>query len=430
MLVQQLLSLGVEMIDHQRDDFGSKVEAVIQVLKDKIDGGVYKSRPTVQASDEVKQIEKLIYDRIGMKIKIKVFADLPAAVIPFFSNPSNIFLHKSLQQVGVGSQQKKMKELIGQRGTVDNRKARLGGFFSDVEVMVFMDFVGLFQNVRTTVREATAFLFHELGHGFYAFEYADRLSTTNQVMAAAALAMTDNDPKNRELLYVELQKIDKKVTKDDVAKLISEHRIIAGKKLFAMVQGHVDSQLKNGAYDKIAFEQMADNFANRFGYGREIVSGLQKFRAVYGTPDTAFAVIQYSLVAYMALGAGIIAAGSFIIGGFYIVFFGGILSLLTGETARVNTYDDTKIRYKRVRNDMIDALKDREIDSDVKKVLLMQISDIDAVIDKTPIPRTILDQIANFVFTSEREAKGSMQHQQQLENLSSNELFVKSSQLA
>lgn len=430
MLMKHLLSLGIEMIDPQRDGFGEKIEAVVQVLKDKINDGIYKSRSSIQASEEARQIEKLIYDRIGMKIKLKVLADFPAAVIPFFSNPSNIFLHKSLHPDGVGSQQKKMKDLIGQRGTVDNRKARLGGFFSDVEVLVFMDFLGLFQNVRASVREVTAFLFHELGHGFYAFEYADRLSTSNQVMAAAALAMTDNDPKNRELLYVELQKIDKKVTKDDVAKLVSEHRIIAGKKLFAMIQDHVDSQLKNNAYDKIAFEQMADNFANRFGYGRDIVSGLQKFQAVYGTPDTAFVILQYTLAAYMALGVAIVVAGSFIIGGFYIIFFGWILSFLTGETARVNTYDDTKIRYKRIRNDMINALKDRELDPDVKKALIMQIDEVDNIVDKTPIPRTILDQIANFVFTSKRDAKGSMQHQQQLENLSSNDIFLKSSQLA
>ncbi|MBX9725533.1 MAG: hypothetical protein K2X81_29315, partial [Candidatus Obscuribacterales bacterium] len=84
MLVQHLLSLGVEMIDYQRDGFGDKVEAVVQVLKDKIQDGIYRSRPSVQSSDEVKQIEKLIYDRIGMKIKLKVVADLPAAVIPFY----------------------------------------------------------------------------------------------------------------------------------------------------------------------------------------------------------------------------------------------------------------------------------------------------------------------------------------------------------
>lgn len=430
MLVQHLLSLGVEMIDYQRDGFGDKVEAVVQVLKDKIQDGIYRSRSSVQASDEAKQIEKLIYDRIGMKIKLKVNDYLPAAVIPFYSNPSNIFLHKSLHPDGVASQQKKMKDLVGQRGTVDTRKARLGGFFSDVDVLLFIDFVGLFQNVHASVREVTAFIFHELGHGFYAFEYADRLSSTNQVMAAAALAMTDNDPKSRELLYVELQKIDKKVTKDEVAKLVSEHRIIAGKKLFFMVQDHVDSQLKNDAYDKIAFEQMADNFASRFGYGRDIVSGLQKFQAVYGTPDSAFTISQYFMLGYVALGVANIAMGSFIIGAFVMILFGWILAKITGETARVNTYDDAKIRYKRIRNDMINVLKDRELDPDIKKALLMQIADIDAAVGKTPISRTILDQVANLVFSADRNAKSSMKHQQQLENLSANDIFLKSNQLA
>lgn len=430
MLVQQLLSLGVEMIDHQRDGFGDKLEAVIRELKTKMDDGIYKSRPTIAASAEVKQIEKLIFDRMGMKVKIKVIADLPAAVIPFFSNPSNIFLHRSLHPTGVSSQQKKMKELVGQRGTVDNRKARLGGFFSEVEVIVFMDFYGLFYQVNASVQEVTAFLIHELGHGYYAFEYADRLSTTNQVMAAAALAMTDNDPKTRELLYIELQKIDKKVSKEEVAKLVSEHRVIAGKKLYTMLQNHIESQMKDGAYDRISFEQMADNFANRFGYGREIVTGLQKFHAVYGTTDTAFTIVQYSLAAYVALGLGIVIKGSYIIGGFYMLFFGYILSKVTGDTARVNTYDDTKIRYRRIRNDLVNSLKDRELDSDVQQLVIRQIAEIDEIVDKTPISRTILDQIANLILPSDRSGKSSMQHQQQLEDLVANDIFVKSSQLA
>ena len=101
----------------------------------------------------------------------------------------------------------------------------------------------------------------------------------------------------------------------------------------------------------------------------------------------------------------------------------------SGEENRDFTYDDLKIRYKRIRNDMVELLKSDTLSKDIIKSTLDNIKFFDSIITETYKYRGLMDQFMNTFVPSARKADQAIARQQLMEDLSFNELFVKSGEL-
>jgi hypothetical protein len=430
------------MIDYQDNKFGIHLETILTSLQTKIQNNTYRANKDIRDSQEVDELKKAIYKRLGIKVKL-VTNSILAAVLPFYPASHHIFLNefwRGRAHNELPDQVKLIKEAEKSVGYVNLDKAQLGGVFSEYENTLYMNFYDLFITYKLTVPETVAVMLHELGHIFYACEYSDRMNTTNQVLAEVTKTLSSKDrEKKLNYIFKNLQSINHDITEADVEQIVNGNKIVAGYAFFKVVMGSVASQMKESKYDETSFEQSADNFAARFQYGKPLVTGLDKLMIAGFSPEKLHDVRVFSgimnsiLLVYMLVGfIGTIVAGLFpltlLLGFFIYVIFN-----MSGEKNKDYTYDELRIRYSRIRNEYVGMLKKLDLtDGDIKRQVkdaLDSILIIDNIINDTQQYKTIFNILGNLFFTANRNAQNAIKEQQLLESLAFNDLFIKSAQL-
>ncbi len=424
-----------ETIATQTDTFGARLESIFTMIAEGFESHALKKASDLVDDPRLKQLEKLVYDRLKLKIRLIPNEPMAAAVLPFYSSKNHIFLPEFVRgNLNIREQDKLLRQFDQRQGSVNLEKATVAGIFSEYEHPLYLNLEVLIKHLNLTAGEVTAVLLHELGHAFYACYYADRTDTTNQVLASIARRLIKhNEQGDVDYVYAELTKINDEVTKDQVDKMLNGPRIIAGATWFKTIVGTVRSQMLNDTYTESAFEQRADNFAARFGYGKQLVLGLDKLSAVDPGKSRSLRIflnMSYlvSVVALASLIFGLLATGSVFLGLLFVAYKYLFLSIYR-EDAQDHTYDGLKQRYLRVRQDAIDQLKQMTLDKDKTREILAAIATIDAVIKDTSIFKSIGTTVANFLFSGSRKASQSIEDQQLLEAMASNDLFIQSAEL-
>lgn len=427
---KRLLQKSLETIDFQKDNFGGDIEALVTVLLDEVKSGTSASQ--LMKSQTLRDLEVLIKKRLGLSVSIITNSDL-ASVLPFYSNKNHIFINKYWRgNFDIKDQTKFLKENVSRQGTVDLAKAKVGGIFAEYKVTVNINFHALAESIQLTPAEITGVILHELGHAFGVCEYSDRLESINIALSNIAFSVINKKEKDLKYVYRELKSVNDKVTEADVNELFSENRVVAGAKWFNVIIGTVRSNLGNDAYDRTGFEYLADSFVTRFGYGKQTVVALDKLHRFTGDPAKSaslnqtlqvFALLNFIML--LAIIIGILCASITLIpvAAYFCLIF-GLIFFASGDGVRDMTYDDLKQRYIRVRNNIIERLKSKEIQGEEAKVLLDDIDMIDAMIKETYDTRTVWNKLSNIVFKTNRQASNSIQEQQLLEELASNSIFV------
>lgn len=435
-LLRPRSKISLETIEFQDDDFTAKLELIVSELQAKILNEAYQKYSHIEESREAQQITDIILHRLGLKIKLVVNGPL-AAIMPFYTNKNHVLMDEFFRGwISIKEQDIVLRNAHNKRGTVNLQKAKVGGFFSECECELYMDFISLFKTYKLSAAETTAVLLHELGHAFYAFEYSDRLETANQVFQNVIKEVTSKkDKADKVYVYRELKSVNSKITEEEIDLMLKGNKVIAGNTWFKAIIGTVQEQLQNSKYSDTSFEQLADNFASRFGYGRQIVGALEKLTGQYfldpEKSKVGFLLIALSetiifalLIASAVVSIPVTAMGA--------IFYGMLAFLFLkakGESSRDYTYDDLKIRYKRVRNEYVQQLKDQKFPLASVKPILDNIYSLDAIISQLFVYRGPLATISNFVFSSDREAMKTIKEQQLLEELAMNDLFIASAEL-
>lgn len=437
--------ISAEMIKIQNDNFGLELEKIVSLIHDEIRGAVTATttqgdgHSTVNVTianigKHIKAIETSVAKRFGITCNIIHNSDL-AAVLPFFPNKNHIFINEFFRgNFTIPDQEKIIKKSAEKKGFVDTVNAKVSGLFSEYNSPVWINFQELFVTFNLSPSEVTAVILHELGHIFHACEYSDRFESANQVLLSIAKDLKDDKKeKNSAYIFKELKNINSDIKEEDVDKMINGGKIIAGYYWFKAVIGIVDTQMRNNKYDESSFEQLADNFAARFNYGRQLVSGLDKLHSAFDSYEKSRLTIitaeffslmtfTFSIIGTLALIPTILPLG-ILAGLFSFAFF-----RLHGEDKISYTYDDLQTRYKRIRQQLIERLKDENLNKKYIQTILDELESVDEVIAETFKYKLILRRIANAVFGRARDAKSSIEEQQLLEELANNDLFVLSAQ--
>lgn len=439
--------LSMENIEHQRDSFGKDLELVLTeaqsrylAKKDKADYGDLRVR-----------LEVLIYSRLGIKTKIDLDAKTEGAIMPFFLNPNHILLKEFFRGdiEDIDSLQAALVKTLGSKakGTVDLKTAKLTGMFSEYEHPLWL---GLNVNFGhgMTPGEITAILLHELGHGFTYYEYSNRLVSTNQVLCEyLSASIGKKNPSKRTYALKELEKYGA-ITEEEFDSMAGDPETVFSNAMFLRYIRKVVTSLPNRRYDETSSEQLADNFANRFGYGKELITGLDRlYRGVMfiGSPEksytmraifymyeifTTYAVLKLAVILTLNVGRLVLAQG---IGGIYTLFSVYMAMIgwwsVTGADNEDMTYDKLKLRYTRIRSEMITTLKNPNVDKATSERVVKAISEIDPIIKNTMIHNNLLTMAKNFLLPVHRNTSSAIALQQQLEILASNDLFVKAAEL-
>ncbi|MGI9211350.1 MAG: hypothetical protein ACR2HF_02660 [Methylococcaceae bacterium] len=447
------LLFSMETINFQYDDTGKRMEAIfselVEFVKRKYQetGKCDKTIKILERTQFSKELSEFCMNRFGLRIMFD-FSNTSGGpfVEPMAINASHVFIDDFWRGEAIDDWEYKItKELIDRKGTIDLKEAKVTGIFSYRQHRLAMNIVDLVINFNATVPQLVAVCLHEIGHIFTWYEYSDRLTSTNQILANLATEIrTENRPEKREYWFRELSDKTNKPLQEFEDVVHEKNRTILGFKLAQIYLEHVCSQMPNEAYDRTASEQIADNFAARFGYGRYIVEFLQIMHEANGSPETS-RIMRIFVFLQEVLFLVLIAASIFIlitglvalivtnfIGAVAMIFYLFAMCMMVvgaGDSYRDMTYDDLKIRYKRVRQQLIQQLKDTQLSDGTVHTLIEQIKQIDKVDKRATEYGGLLNTISNILFKSNRDAHYEIRIQQLIEDLAHNDLYMKSAQL-
>lgn len=437
----------MESIAFQNNDtFGPRLEEVISKFKALVDSGV-KKRVVNDAKELRSEIEDIISSRLNIKIELITNSYL-AATIPNVYVPHNPVIREDIrfifEQLDNAGGQNLLEKLKNKTvvGSVDTKSARVSGWFSQQVCPVFIDFYSFFNDYKMTVPEVTAILLHELGHVFKGIIFCANINTTNQVLSDIARNINKPGYSDIKYVYTKLKSIDPLTTHEIAQGLCSGNKVIMNISAYRVFVGVTKSLMNDGAYDKTTYEALSDQFCTRFGYGLPLVTGLEKLENTYSEYQES--VELYQDLSDLLIKTCLISLGCFmmtLIPNIIVKIFGVILgtgfSLLAKvliDTQRPSikdmTYDNIRDRYMRIRNQIVELIKDPDLTSDVKTSLLNEITAVDLIIEDKKVFKSSIEKLASFIIPSDRKTVVSIQQQREIEDMIANDIFVSAQRLS
>lgn len=443
-------SLSIESINFQKDSFPDDITNIVEKIRRIIEKHRLIHDSKINKSPYKKELVDLIGKRLGITIHKFVTSNpfIPAAVdlSSGYDKSRHIFYNSNDGRDSLGDdfddlRKDKIKDhldtLIVKKGTIDLKKAKVSGMFSDNKFTLYINF-GMLIQIGLTDQEISAVILHELGHAFTCCEYSDRMSRNNQVLSNISKEFTGTKEPKSAYIYKELKKLDPKVTKEVADDLVEGKRLLVGYKLYNLMDfspARSDNDVGN-AYSQTSCEQLADQFAARFGYGKHLSTGLEKFHkdhtfAGFISNRTARHIFLYMIEISQTLNFVIaifaLFTPLFVIAAYYLAIIGIIIFSFNKKHSHW-TYDDIKERYTRIRNELTGNLKDQELSNNEIKELLSKISIIDGVVENSFNHKWFIHAIMDKVLSGNRKAITRSEQEQLLEKLVNNDLYIKAAE--
>lgn len=329
---------------------------------------------------------------------------------------------------------------------IDLKQAKILNMPDDCTVFLGVDLQEVINNAKCTARECVAILLHELGHVFTSIEYSHRTVNNVQVLVDTTrdLVLKHNKGTKENLRIIYERTTQTKVPSDYKDMKVTEAvlfvttgltraMLMADKKLYkdASIQDH--SQTDS--------EQLADQFAGRFGLSADLATALGKviylndpigFFKDCAYMVTPFLVITTIVLAIIAILTSAITAGLVIGGAIYVIAFTAVMAqtifrkyLYAREyVVEGQTYDDIRRRFKRMKNEAVRVIANVE-DKRIKNRLLSNILLIEKQMAMVPAARWDWFDKILYYFDYKRETKVKFKRTEQiLEDLMSNEIYV------
>jgi len=420
--------VSLEMIDFQDDSLHKELTALYEAMK-KLD------TKAMASSKEAIAIEDLIFKRTGIKIKFTM-DDGGAYCLPPTVDKNNPLIHNVYREWYTNAPSLKMIEKAGGviRGTVNLAKSQVSGVFSEMECLVNMSdwwVSGKFAGGGFTAAELSAITLHEIGHLFTGFEYLWHSVTTNQVLAGVAKGLDQSsDVGDRELVLISAARalnLDETAMKD-LAKTGTDKA--ATVLIIQEITKNARSEIGSDLYDFNNWEQLADQFAARHGAQRDLITSLDKIHHLVGdlsVRGTGMYVMLESVKVLLLLGT-IWMATTPLVGAITVPFF-FLFAWICADSAGDPIYDRPGVRLKRIRDQLVEQLKDRDISKELSARVQEDIHAVDRLLATVKDKFQLFDILCNFLSGEKRNRLKQEKLQQELETLSANDLFVKSAEL-
>jgi hypothetical protein len=308
------------------------------------------------------------------------------------------------------------------QGSVSLLNGKVSGIFAEQKSKITYPYL-IIKDKNYTSPELAAVMLHEVGHLITYFEYIARVVSTNQVMGALHREISNIDsPDKRSTLFLSLKEVVK-LTDEDITLLekTNSQDAVSAIVVSSMVE-ESRSELGNPIYDTCSWEQLADDYTTRLQAGRELVSALAKmykshsnisFRSSFSY--LAFEALKLVWLLLLVMGAPAVLA-------IVSLEFATILVMVDGFAG--GDYDKPGARFTRVRNQIINELKNPKLAKEEISRLNEDLDFISNILEEVNDRRQILEIVFNFISSRGRK---HIILQQQLEEIANNELFVKAS---
>lgn len=275
--------------------------------------------------------------------------------------------------------------------------------------------------------EIAAMIIHEVGHIWTYMYFLVRYRTDNQILATAARELDGTvDAGQRELIIKEAGDA-LGIEAIDAQDLSHKNNTTVYTVLVTNVARFNRSQSGNRGYDINSFEAMADQFAGRHGCSRDLVTGLDKLMvgSIHRRGWTSYIFFEFSKIALGLAGVAAIATGVTPIA----LGVSFLLTTLIIADSQNEWYDKTGYRFRRIRNDLVEMLKDPGLDKTDSARVRGDIDTIDELNKKYKDHTQLLGLVYDYLIPSGISKRKDIEFQQQLETLSANHMFYYANRL-
>lgn len=419
---------GLEAIFFQTDNsLGMDIESAIDDIK-----GAGNS-PTSSLLNR-SNLSKAVSKSTGLKTTFELFADEGrqiynnAAVLVPDVDRNNAVLHRYRQEWatskdGVSLLKKKPVAI----GGIDLAKGKVTGAFTELSATIYVSINFLTKDSMVTTRELTAIILHEIGHYLTYLETLGRMARTNYVLFNASKELLETNDRERQykILDVVEDTMNIKVRDRDMV-LASKSAAAITTVLISEEVRAMRSELGYCLYDYRGFEQLADQYATRMGYGKDIVTGLDKIFRMYGSA-AYYNRITFALVELLKVSGLIVLIGTFFIIPNPAIIIIALQILCTNP--HLNEYDTPKRRFEVIRNELNKKLK-MVTDKMDKIATLESIEVVDKILADMNDHYTFYQWVWKTVYPWGWGEVKSVELQKALEDLANNPLYAASAKLS
>lgn len=313
----------------------------------------------------------------------------------------------------------------GLRGSLNLKDGTVSGVFAKLESVVWVS-TEYFTGGRYTAEEIAAVTLHEIGHVFTYFEKLTAIATTNMVLASASHALSKTvDPTIRLQLVIDAaEMLDASLENPaEVAAHTTKPEVFQSVLLKAHIEKSLHSTHDSSRYDQRSVEFLSDQFAVRHGAGRYLAIALNKSDRFNQHPSTR-SWGQYVLVEAMK------TAGTLAVAVKLPVLIPAILiGMFAVDGVEMNLYDPPGERLARIKQDLVQCLKDMRLPKELRAEILNDVEIVDTLREDVNDRRTVFDFICSYIIPNRRRQQTQMVFQQELEKLVSNDLFVSAAKI-
>lgn len=311
------------------------------------------------------------------------------------------------------------------RGTVSLKTGKVTGIWTNLNVTIHMP-TKMLVGDKYSAEECAAITLHEVGHILTYCEFITRTVTTNQVLAGLSKALDGSGSiEQREAALISVQKALSLKELDVKALAKSRGSNVAEVVVIANEARKVESELGHNVYDFNTWEMLADQYAARLGAGRYIVTGLDKlYRGMFN-------ISFRSTPAYLAMEAlkFAILIGTMYAGPAAHLMANIVVLMFAMDGSGDGTYDRPGARFQRVRNQLVEALKDKKLPKKDIERFQADLVAVDDVLARVNDRRQLIGVVWDTLVPSARRSYNQERLQRELEDLALNDLFVKAAKL-
>ena len=329
---------------------------------------------------------------------------------------------KSIVYHTYSSYTKLEKTLQSSSVKIDLNKAKISNLPNEYNLFIMVDLYMLIRKNKLTGRELAAVLLHEIGHGFTHLEYSYR-TVKNTTLLIDNIRDSINNGKTKlvsfNLAYKNILKGEEDLSN------VSEYTAV-----IRIFDKYMQNNMLMNTNDRHSFtdsEQLADQFANRFGVGDALVTSLAKLHGDYNNgPRNPSLEILISVISVVIVLVGLLF--SLVLLPIFLTFV-MIVLLVGGPDSNAITYDTKLRRYQRIKNDMIKIIRTTDLDNNIIKNFIKEIDVIDKIMEKSKSEITLMDKIADKVFPFNSKIANFKKLEELLEDISENNLYIASNKL-
>lgn len=321
-------------------------------------------------------------------------------------------------------------------GTVDETTCTVSGVFSKLEAaIIFSDtmFDGYF-----TPEELTAMLFHELNHIWTAYFFMGETLLTDYILYSSANLLPDGCSKEQ---IMDVAKVANKVSGGNLQEGANVETL---PELFLLITANQEVRTQDRLNCKLTgsklSERLADQFAARFHVAKGLVTALGKMernkdifsRAREYDPAWLGIVTNFINISNLYYAGSVATAATtlakMIARSAAITF--GIDYFLHGTFEHTGGDHDTTVdRVHRIRRDLYEQLKDRDLPELIRKHIVSDIAAIDKEINDLNKYGSVFGVISDALVDIVRGRSTVLSRSRTLESLASNPLFLAAEKL-